>query len=95
MRRRRPDTTLEAERTSIASLLDEEYRERTAELKRQLAVMRAELTAALVEESRRLGDERRGEFAERERLAAAEHSMRLVQVQKRVEDRLTAWTQDL
>jgi hypothetical protein len=94
-RRSRDDETLDAERRRLEHLIDQEYRERTAELKRSLAAARSELMAALAEESRRLGEERREEFAERERSAAAEYSMRLVQVQKRVEDRLTAWAHDL
>jgi hypothetical protein len=94
-RRSREEEALDAERRRLADLIDLEYQERTAELKRALAAARSELATALTEEARRLGEERREEFAERERSAAAEYSMRLVQVQKRVEDRLTAWTHDL
>ena len=95
--RRRPSSqeTFDAERAQLNALIEAEYEQRTAELKRALAAARAELTSLLVEESRRLGEEWREEFAERERRAAAEYSMRLVQVQKRVEDRLTAWAHDL
>ena len=96
MRRRpSPEETFDAERAQLNALVEAEYEQRTAELKRALAAARAELTSLLVEESRRLGEEWREEFAERERRAAAEYSMRLVQVQKRVEDRLTAWAHDL
>jgi galactose-1-phosphate uridylyltransferase len=94
-RRARSEETLEAERARLDDLIAEEYQERTAEVKRVLAAARAELTSTLTDEARRLGEERRVEFAERERRGAAEYSMRLVQVQKRVEDRLTAWTHDL
>lgn len=95
--RRRPSSqeTFDAERAQLNALIEAEYEQRTAELKRALAAARAELTSLLVEESRRLGEGWREEFAERERRAAAEYSMRLVQVQKRVEDRLTAWAHDL
>ncbi len=95
--RRRPSSqeTFDAERAQLNALIEAEYEQRTAELKRALAAARAELTSLLVKESRRLGEEWREEFAERERRAAAEYSMRLVQVQKRVEDRLTAWAHDL
>ncbi len=97
VRRRRPSSeeTFDAERAQLEALVQGEYEQRTAELKRSLAAARSELTSLLVEESRRLGEEWREEFAERERRAAAEYSMRLVQVQKRVEDRLTAWAHDL
>ena len=92
---RRPRRQFDAERAQLDALVQAEYEQRTAELKRSLAAARSELTSLLVEESRRLGEEWREEFAERERRAAAEYSMRLVQVQKRVEDRLTAWAHDL
>ncbi|MET0938361.1 MAG: hypothetical protein ABWY51_03955 [Gaiellaceae bacterium] len=95
MRRRTPQDQLDAERAQLDALIEAEYEQRTAELKRALTSARAELTSMLQEESRRLGEEWRVEFAERERRAAAEYSMRLVQVQKRVEDRLTAWAHDL
>jgi hypothetical protein len=94
-RRSSPEETFDAERAQLNALIEAEYQQRTAELKRALAAARAELTSLLVEESRRLGEEWREEFADRERRAAAEYSMRLVQVQKRVEDRLTAWAHDL
>ena len=94
-RRSTPEETYDAERAQLNALIEAEYEQRTAELKRALAAARAELTSLLVKESRRLGEEWREEFAERERRAAAEYSMRLVQVQKRVEDRLTAWAHDL
>lgn len=96
MRRRpSPEETFDAERAQLNALVEAEYEQRTAELKRALAAARAELTSLLVEESRRLSEKWREEFADRERRAAAEYSMRLVQVQKRVEDRLTAWAHDL
>ena len=94
-RRATSQETFDAERAQLDALVQAEYEQRTAELKRSLAAARSELTSLLVEESRRLGEEWREEFAERERRAAAEYSMRLVQVQKRVEDRLTAWAHDL
>ena len=94
-RRSSSQETFDAERAQLEALVQAEYEQRTAELKRSLAAARSELTSLLVEESRRLGEEWREEYAERERRAAAEYSMRLVQVQKRVEDRLTAWAHDL
>lgn len=96
MRRRSSShDVLEAERARLDELLQAEYEQRAAELKRSLASARAELSSALADEAHRLGEEWRVEFAEREKRAAAEYSMRLVQVQKRVEDRLTAWAHDL
>jgi len=94
-RRPREDDVLEAERQALDELIEREREERTAELKRALVLARSDLAATLAEEAHRLGEERRAQFAERERSAAAEYSMRLMQVQKRVEDRITAWTHDL
>src|SRR5512133_2233418 len=94
-RQQRSDDVLAQERARLDELLAAEYRERTTELKRALAVARSDLVSARTEEARRLDEERRSDFAEREQRAAAEHSMRLMQVQKRVEDRLTAWAHDL
>src|SRR5207302_2461235 len=78
-----------------AALIEQEYQERAAELKRSLAIARSELGGILAEEARRLAEERRQEFEETERRAATEYSSRLHQVQQRVEERLAGWAQDL
>src|SRR6266581_5734827 len=96
MRRRgHSETAFEEERAKLAALIEQEYQERAAELKRSLAIARSELGGILAEEARRLGEERRQEFEEKERRAATEYSIRLHQVQQRVEERLAEWAQDL
>src|SRR5438477_2865113 len=97
MRRRAqsPERTFEEERAKLAALIDQEYQDRAAELKRSLAIVRSELGGILAEEARKLAEERREEFAEKERNAATEYSIRLHKVQQRVEERLAEWAQDL
>src|SRR5712691_4181748 len=88
-------TEFEEERAQLAALIEQEYQERAAELKRSLAIVRSELGGILAEEARRLAEERRQEFEEKERRAATEYSIRLHQVQQRVEERLAEWAHDL
>ncbi len=66
-----PRPAFEEERARLAAVIEQEYRERTAELKRSLAVVRSELGGILIEEARRLAEERRREFEESERRAAS------------------------
>src|SRR6478672_13120645 len=97
MRRKSPEAEQDfaEERTRLAALIEHEYQERAAELRRSLAIARSELGGILAEEARRLAEERREEFEEKERRAATEYSIRLHQVQQRVEERLAEWAQDL
>src|SRR6478672_1683692 len=90
MRRKSPDAEQDfaEERARLAALIEQEYQERTDELRRSLAVVRSELGGILAEEARQ-------EFEEKERRAATEYSIRLHQVQQRVEERLREWAQDL
>jgi hypothetical protein len=86
---------LEEERAKLKAIIEQEYQDRAAELRRSLAIVRSELGGILAEEARRLAEERRQEFEEKERRAATEYSIRLHQVQQRVEERLAEWAQDL
>ena len=97
MRRKSPEAEQDfaEERARLAALIEHEYQERTEELRRSLAVVRSELGGILAEEARKLAEERRQEFEEKERRAATEYSIRLHQVQQRVEERLREWAQDL
>jgi hypothetical protein len=89
------EQAFEEERAKLKTLIEQEYQERAAELRRSLAIVRSELGGILAEEARRLAEERRQEFEEKERRAATEYSIRLHQVQQRVEERLAEWAQDL
>ena len=76
-----PKSSFDEERARLDAVIAEEYEERTAELKRSLAVVRSEVSGILAEEARRLAEERRAEFEEKERQAAREYSIRLHHVQ--------------
>src|SRR5919204_2331940 len=86
--------TAEAEER-LAAFVEREAEERHAELQRALAMARAESTALLAQEERRLAEERRREWVERERHAAADLSLKLIEAQRAVEERLAGWAEDL
>src|SRR5438128_6948263 len=79
----------------LNELIEREAEERQAELQRALAMARAESVALLAQEERRLAEERRREFIERERQASADLSLKLVETQRLVEERLAGWAEDL
>jgi hypothetical protein len=81
--------------SQLDALVDREAKERAAELERTLARARADSISLLVEEERRLAEEHRREFAERERAAAASLTGALTETQTQVEQRLAGWAQDL
>src|SRR5581483_2947762 len=97
MRSRRKEREIEPTDAELRlrELIEREAEERGVELQRTLALARAESVSLLAQEERRLAEERRKEFAERERHTASELSLRLIDVQKRVEERLSAWAADL
>src|SRR5689334_9434711 len=66
-----------------------------AEIERTLTLARAKSLARLVEEERRIADERRAAVQEQERQAGAELSETLAKVQARIGHRLAEWTADL
>ena len=93
-RRRRPDPTAEARR-QLESLVEEQTTVSAEELKARLARLRADSLSTLAEDERRIADERRQELAERERAAGVELAEALAATQRRVDERLRGWRDDL
>lgn len=91
----RQEPTLDTARAALDAVIDQERDERAAELRRTLALAKAELSAVVAEESRRLADERRTLLEDRENRLTEELSRRLIAVQQRFEEKLGAWVADL
>ncbi len=72
-----------------------EIEARAAELERTLALARADSLSRLVDEERRMAEERRGALHERERRASSELSETLAKVEERIGRRLGEWRADL
>jgi hypothetical protein len=79
----------------LKAVIDEEAVQRAAELERTLARARADSVSILIEEERRIAEERRSSLAERERVAADAMTETLTTTQAQVELRLAGWAQDL
>jgi hypothetical protein len=79
----------------LRALVQREAEANAAELERALARSRADSISQLVEEERKLGEEHRREFAQRERDAGASLTEALTATQTQVEQRLAGWAQDL
>ena len=79
----------------MRALVAEETASAAEELKTRLARMRADALSSLVEEERKIADERRREFAERERAAGVELAEALTVAARRVDERLRTWGDDL
>ena len=94
-RARSLDAEFAAARRSLNVALEEQTAELSAELDRTIQRARAESTSSLLDEERRLAEEHRRSFAERERKAGAELAEALSITQRRVEQRLAGWTTDL
>jgi len=75
--------------------IDAETEARSAELDRTLARARADSVSLLQEEERKLADEHRREFKQRESEIADALTAQLTETQSQVEQRLTGWSQDL
>jgi hypothetical protein len=89
------DGLMDTARVSLRALIDHEAAERAAELERTLARARAESVSLLIDEERKIVDDHRREFAERERQFAASLTESLTATQTQVEQRLAGWAQDL
>jgi hypothetical protein len=89
------ETHIAAARAQLGELVAREARERAAELERTLARARADSVSALAEEERRIADERRAAFVERERQLAANLTASLTEVQTQTANRLADWRADL
>jgi hypothetical protein len=79
----------------LAAVVARDAEERAAELDRVLARARAESRSLIVDEERRIVESRRATIAEREGIAARELGEALAETQRRVEQRLAAWGEDL
>ena len=89
------DEQLETTQATLRDLIEQEAADRTAELDRTLARARADSVSLLVDEERRIAEERRNEFAQREHEVVASLTAALTATQAQVEQRLTSWAQDL
>jgi hypothetical protein len=89
------DAHLQQAQQRLRALVDREAEERAAELERTLARARADSVSLLVEEERKLAEQHRREFADRERDAGASLTSGLTATQAQVEQRLAGWAQDL
>lgn len=89
------DAHLQDAEDQLLAFVDREAAERGAELERTLARARADSVSTLVEEERKLAEDHRREFAERERAIAASLTEALTATQSQVEQRLAGWAQDL
>jgi hypothetical protein len=89
------DAHLADAQAHLNALVEQEAADRAAELERTLARARADSVSLLVEEERKLAEDHRREFAERERTAAAALTESLTATQAQVEQRLAGWAQDL
>ncbi|HZO61874.1 MAG TPA: hypothetical protein VFB35_02730 [Gaiellaceae bacterium] len=97
MRRKRQtedEAMLEA-KARLDALIQTEAERREAELQRTLAVARADTSALLTEEHRRLAEERRDELVRAEQRVLTELSGRLIAAQKEIEAKLSGWQQDV
>lgn len=82
-------------RARLQAQIDEEADARGAELERTLARARADSVSLLQEEERKLADEHRREFKQRQSEITDALTAQLTEVQAQVEQRLTGWSQDL
>ncbi|HSS72849.1 MAG TPA: hypothetical protein VLK53_04715 [Gaiellaceae bacterium] len=89
------DQTFAEAQEHLKTLIDAEVVRREAELMRTLSIQRAEATAQLAEEHRKLTQERRDEITRAEQSILTELSTRLVAAQREFEGKMTSWTQDL
>ncbi len=95
LRQRRFDETLDEAEAHLREVVERETRQRADELERTLARARAESMSALLEEERRIGEERRKAVAESEREASHELANALAAVRLGVQERLASWSEDL
>jgi hypothetical protein len=94
-RARATDELVLSARATLRRTVEEETAKHTEEIRRVLARERAESISALAAEERKLADGHRGEFAARERHAGEVLAATLAEVERRVDERLRAFTDDL
>lgn len=81
--------------TRIVELVERDAADRAAELERTLARARADSISLLAEEERRIAEERRTAFGDRERELVASLTQALTETQAQVSQRLADWKRDL
>lgn len=86
---------IERGKASFDEVVAREIEQRSEDLARTLARLRADSLSQLAEEERRIADERRRDVAERERDASARLSEQLTAVQQGVAQRLSDWASDV
>ncbi|MGH2971781.1 MAG: hypothetical protein ACRDNM_08750 [Gaiellaceae bacterium] len=79
----------------LIELVELDAAERTSELERALARARADSVSLLADEERRIAEERRTAFGDRERELVASLTQALTETQAQVSQRLADWKQDL
>jgi hypothetical protein len=79
----------------LVELVERDAADRSAELERTLARARADSISLLAEEERRIAEERRTAFGDRERELVASLTLALTETQSQVSQRLADWKQDL
>jgi hypothetical protein len=94
-RARSSDELVAAARTRLRETVEEETTKHVEEIRRVLARERAESVSALAAEERKLADAHRGEFAARERSAGELLAATLAEVERRVDERLRSFTDDV
>ncbi len=94
-RARRTDADVERVRASLTEVIDAEAAARAQELERTLARARADSVSLLREEQRRIAEEHRSELAERERATSDAHAEVLARVERRFDERLLGFADDL
>lgn len=86
---------IERGKGAFDEVVAQELQQRSEELERTLARLRADSLSQLADEERRIAEERRRDVAERERDASARLGEQLAEVQRSVEQRLTDWASDV
>jgi hypothetical protein len=89
------DELIAAGRAQIGTAVAEETAAHIEEIRRTLARERADSASQVAAEERRLTEEQRGAFAERERLTGDRLADTLAAVERRLDERLRGFTDDL
>jgi hypothetical protein len=94
-RMRASEALLADAHAAVAAIVREEAQAQSEELRGLLQRSRADSLSVLAEEERRIAEERRRDVAERERGAADALTAALADAERRVDERLRAWRDDL
>jgi hypothetical protein len=89
------EAELDRARDEIGRLISEESAARADELKLVIAREQADARSKLLEEERRIAEERRRAVVEQEEQAVARLTAGLAEAQRRIEQRLSDWADDL